>query len=94
MRTKDVMRAVLDALTAEVKRTADEMDAELQSGELGSLALTNRSERCIEALRKVEAYEQTLGQRLGHLSSQIEGLRASIGAALMAAQAEEEGEAA
>lgn len=67
------VRAVKDAVVAEVHAEAQEMSKEVASGELGKRALQARLERASALRSKIAEYEGLLGEAL-------DGLRAEVGA--------------
>lgn len=71
----DAMRAVVDAITAEVESAADAMAAELaETGDdvLGSRALETRKSRAMDLRAKVLEYEALLGTSLEALRARLE----------------------
>jgi hypothetical protein len=89
MRSDEAVEAVLAAVTREAEAEVEKMDAAL-AGDMGARALDNRATRCQEMLTYVESYEQLLGQGLDELKKRIEGLKANLVAAALAAGAEED----
>jgi hypothetical protein len=60
----DSIRAVRDALLAEVESEADALLREVDSGELGEAGLRNRARAAERLQEKVHEYEAILGERL------------------------------
>lgn len=63
----DAIRAVRDAIIAEIQANIERLDNEVLSGDLGERALENRKVEVNELRLKVKEYEHILGQGLGDL---------------------------
>jgi len=63
----EAVRAVRDAITAEVMTTAARLNAEIRSGDLGERALENRRAEAEELRRKINLYEDLLSLGLEQL---------------------------
>jgi hypothetical protein len=91
---EDAIRAVRDAIVAEVAGEAQRIDQEVSSGELGERALDHRKEQA-EALRsKIRQYEDILGIGLQSLHEAVDqaeqaACKASILAATVGLQQQE-----
>ena len=68
----EAIRAVRDAVVAEVQNEAARIDREVQSGELGEKALENRKEQAQELAKKIHLYEELLGCGLQNLVTAVE----------------------
>lgn len=64
---QDAIKAVRDAIIAEITTEAARIEAEINGGELGSRALENRKEEAAALRSKIADYEGLLGQGLGDL---------------------------
>lgn len=73
---QDLVRSVLDAVTADAERTAKEIATDLDTGELGLRALENRQDRCHEARRKLESFRVLLGQQIDSIAERFTELEA------------------
>lgn len=65
--TPETVRAVRDALTAEIEAAAARIEEEILSGDLGERALATRVSEAAALRVKAEAYESILGVGLDHL---------------------------
>jgi hypothetical protein len=90
MTCSSAVAAVLDAISAEAKADAEEMQADLDAGTLGTRALKGRAQRASDLLDKVEKYEATLGTKLDELRERISALRSNITVAVLQAESEED----
>jgi len=86
--TDDVMAAVLDGLTAEASRVAEEIEVDIQSGGLGKRALAARIDRCDVMNRKFATYEGVVNTKLDTLRTAFANLQ--VKASTMVLLAEEE----
>jgi hypothetical protein len=64
----DSVRAVRDAIVAEIGREATRIEEEVRSGELGEKALEARRDQAIDLRAKIEKYENILGVGLNQLT--------------------------
>jgi hypothetical protein len=81
LQTAEAVAAILDAVALETEGEAARMDEEITK--LGGKGLQNRLERCEEVEAKVAFYEALLGTHASALHDRLEGLKASIAAALL-----------
>lgn len=92
MSNSEAVEAVLDAITAEAQREAEALEADLlKDGDeaLGARALRGRATRCDAVKAKVESYERFLNVKLDDIRAKLDGLRANLAAAALAATATE-----
>src|SRR5262249_39008919 len=68
----DAMRAVRDAIVAEVGTEAARIKREVQSGELGERALEHRQQHAAELQQKIAMYEDLLGIGLELLHATVD----------------------
>lgn len=66
------VRAVRDALVAEVEAEADTIRKDIEEGELGARALNTRRQQAVALRRKVAEYESLLDVGLGFLRENLE----------------------
>jgi hypothetical protein len=90
MTCSSAVAAVLDAISAEAKADAEEMQSDLDAGTLGTRALKGRAQRAGALLDKVEKYEATLGTKLDELRERISALRSNITVAVLQSESEED----
>ncbi len=84
----DAIRAVRDAIVAEVSAEAARIDREVASGDLGERGLENRKAQAEELRRKIQQYEHILGCGLESLHVAVDQTeQAACKAALLAAVA-------
>jgi hypothetical protein len=80
----DAVRAVRDAVTAEIMAEALSMHKEVLSGELGERALQHRQDAAMLLRKKVREYEEILGVGLESLKASLDKLEdAAASAALL-----------
>ena len=92
MSNSEAVEAILDAITAEAQREAEALEADLlKDGDdaLGARALRGRANRCDAVKAKVESYERFLNVKLDDIRAKLDGLRANLSAAALAATATE-----
>lgn len=70
--TVDTVRAVRDAVTAEVEAEAARLSADILSGELGEKALAARTREAAALKRKVGEFERILGVGLAALTATLD----------------------
>lgn len=68
----DSVRAVRDAIVADVTAEAARINKEIESGNLGERALAHRQEEAVSLQEKVREYEALLGVGLASLHEQLE----------------------
>jgi hypothetical protein len=85
LRSADAVDAILDAVTQEAAAEASKFEADLEAGNLGERALSNRVESVEAAEAKVARYEKLLGAAMPELSKRLEQLRANLTVASMQA---------
>jgi hypothetical protein len=84
----DAIRAVRDAIVAEVSTEAARLDREVAAGDLGERGLENRKVQAEELRRKIQQYEDILGCGLDSLHAAVDQAeQAACKAALLAAVA-------
>lgn len=88
LRSEEAVEAILVAVTTEVSTALAGMETEMDTAELGERALRTRQQKCERLRSKVVLYEELLGKSMGELTQGLEGLNASITAAILAASAE------
>jgi hypothetical protein len=88
----DAVRAVRDAIVAEVQQEAERIQKEVASAELGERALENRRTQAGELRQKIALYEELLGVGLHGLEQAVDAAEQSVAMAtlLIAAQPPEE----
>jgi hypothetical protein len=88
----DAVRAVRDAIVAEVQQEAERIQREVASAELGERALENRRTQAGELRKKIALYEELLGVGLHGLEQAVDAAEQSVAMAtlLIAAQPPEE----
>lgn len=92
MPADETVDAVVDAMLREANAEIEQVQADVQGGELGAKALTTRARRCEAMAQKVERYETLLDRRLEDISDKLEMVRAaSVAAALVAEKAKNAG---
>lgn len=79
----DALRAVRDAITAEIEREAGSLCDEISAGLLGQKALLHRQQVAMSLEKRVAQYEQILGQGLDSLSASCKQARRAAVTALM-----------
>jgi hypothetical protein len=83
---EDAIRAVRDAIVAEVSGEALRIDQEVSSGELGERALDHRKAQAEELRKKIQQYEDILGIGLQSLHKAVDQAeQAACKAAILAA---------
>jgi hypothetical protein len=92
--SQDVIAAVLDALEAETKQVASELEVELQTLDLGVRALTFRAGKCDRMISKFERYEGILGQKLENLRKVFDTLKAQTSTMILMATPDQEAQEA
>jgi len=85
VKTEKAVEAILAAVIAESDAIVTELETEIDTTELGPRALGSRRALCGEILTKVEKYEGLLGRSMISIRDRIEGLRAIIVEAELAA---------
>lgn len=81
----DAVAAIMDAIIQEATVEADNIEADVQGGELKEKALRGRGRRAERMIEKVEQYEQLLDVKLGAIRERLSQLQASsVEAALRA----------
>lgn len=89
----EAVEAILDAVTQEATKAAEQIEADLQkSGDeaLGARALRTRAAACAATLAKIASYEELLGVKAEAIKARIEDLRAGVAAAALTADEDEE----
>ncbi len=89
LKSNEAIEAILAALSREAEDEAAAMEAQIVAGDLGSRALQTRQARATRLEQKLSSYEEALGRAMPELSVRLEGLRANLAAALLAAEAAE-----
>lgn len=84
MRTDEAITALTEAITTEADRAIQDMEEELQKGELGARALSTREQRCKDLLAKVGQYENLLEVKLDALRGRLNQLATNVTAAAFA----------
>ena len=92
LKSTDAIEAVLDAISDEARREADQMERELEENGMGARAIETRIARCEGVTSKVQRYEGLLGRRLEDLQGRLEALRANLTVAMVKANQEAGGE--
>jgi len=88
------VKAIQDAIVAEVSTEAKRLVEEISSGELGNRAVKTRKEQAAELRRKVADYEEMLDVNLSHLRKALDNVdQANAVAALLMASEPESSEA-
>jgi hypothetical protein len=90
MRTEEAVASVLAAVTAEAQDEAVKFEAVLIEGTMGAVGLSNRVDAAERMKEKLARYEELLGVGLDGMRDKLESLRASLAAAVLVAQAEQE----
>lgn len=90
--TDDVVQAVLDGLTAEAEKVAQEMSDELDMGSLGPRALKARVARCDEMASKFGIYEGVVNSKLDKLREVFGSLQAQASTMILLSQEDKENE--
>lgn len=84
----DALRAVRDAIVAEVKAETSRIEAEIDSGELGDRAIERRKDQAQALREKIMVYEETLHVALTELHEVVDKAEgAAMAAAMMCAVA-------
>lgn len=86
----DAMEAVFDALQDEAIDMVDKIREKLEEERYGVRALQNRVVLCEDFVDKVARYEKFLGTSMGRIHEQVEELKTDLGAAIMAAEEDDE----
>jgi hypothetical protein len=84
----DAVRAVRDAVVAEVRAAAEQVRAEVATGELGGRALTARQQQAAELRAKVLLYEDLLAVGLADLHAAVDAADQAAAAAALLLSAE------
>ena len=63
-RSDDTLRDIRDSIIDEVKRDTEIIRSELKENDLGKRAITNRVNRSVEIAKRVQFYENVLGEAL------------------------------
>lgn len=79
----DAVRAVRDAIVAEVGAEVQRIEADVQGGELGERALEHRRGQAVELLDKVALYEQILNESLAPLRDSLDRAETAAGQAAL-----------
>jgi hypothetical protein len=90
MSAQSAVRAVSAALTAEAEQVIATIGDELTNGDLGIRALASRQDRCHSVAVKIGEYEKLLDIELSNLRGQLDGIKAQVVAATLAAEQEDE----
>lgn len=78
MHSVEAIGAVLDAMRRETAETVTELDAELNTGEVGARGNASRIRRCEDLAAKIAGYEQLLGTKLGDALESVLELKKRI----------------
>jgi hypothetical protein len=84
---EDAIRAVRDAIVAEISAEAARLDQEVSSGELGERALGHRQAQAEELRRKILQYEDILGLGLQSLHQAVDRAEETACKAILLASA-------
>jgi hypothetical protein len=84
----EAIRAIQDAVVAEVQGEAARLQGEILSGELGERALETRRQQARELRQKVNLYEELLNTGLGQLHGVVDQADQAAAAALLLASAQ------
>ena len=87
----DAVRAVRDAVVAEVQAEATRIRAEVESGELGGRALETRRRQVVELRHKVNLYEDILSVALTGLHDAVDEADQAAATAALLSSAEPAG---
>jgi hypothetical protein len=93
LKNSEAIDAIVDAVTLEAAREMDAIERDLTAegdDALGARALQTRAATTETLLGKAAAYESYLGVKLDTLRSKIEGLQASIAAAALKVDSDED----
>lgn len=77
-------RAVVDALTSEVRAEIARIDRDIADGEVGQRALNNRADDASLLISKVSSYERIFGASLADLKESLSNISAQAAAAALA----------
>lgn len=83
LRAEDAVASILDAISEEAKKIAEDMAAELSEGSVTKRKAHKRIERWEEAEAKITRYEELLGVKAEGLREKLEGVRAGLAAVLL-----------
>ena len=87
----DAVRAIRDAVVADVRGEVERIRAEVVSGELGGRALEGRRRRAVELRHKVLLYEDVLSVALRDLHAAVDGADQAAATAALLLGAESQG---
>jgi phage pi2 protein 07 len=90
LQSEEAVAAILEAVTAEAEKAADEMDEDMDDAKLGARALSSRTNHAESVLKKVMGYEALLGEGLDKIRERLEGLKAGFAAKAIKAMADSE----
>jgi hypothetical protein len=89
LKSEEAVAAILDAITREAEAEAALLEEDLGTPDaVGERALKTRASRCAEVTEKVLAYEALLDVKLDALRGRLDGLKANLAAAALAAGGE------
>lgn len=80
---QDALRAVRDAIIAEVQAEATRIQEEVGSGELGDRAIEHRKDQALALRDKIKLYEETLNVALTELHQAVDGAESAAMVAAM-----------
>lgn len=83
LRAEDAVASILDAISEEAKRIAEDMQVELAEGTVTPRKARKRIERWENAEAKITRYEELLGVKAEGLREKLEGVRAGLAAVLL-----------
>jgi hypothetical protein len=89
----DSVRAIVDALTAEVGAATERIEGEIAEGEIGSRALKTRQEEALALRGKVQELAGILGVGLENLTARLDAVEMAAAKAILGTAAAQQREA-